>query len=181
MPNYLDDLIQRVGQMARPRTHMVSHESSNLDSLLQGFSDRPLGTSFARAPHERMSSPLSLEPAGRRGIVYATVAGNGVDYNASSISRLLDEVSQTAIDQYGTADRVVPSLRDAGVQWVNNWNSIGKADELHVLDPRSIEIRRIFELPMDRSYKFPTPLDPPPPPRAFGLEDYAQPIRQVRR
>ena len=175
----LDELIARLGGMAKRRAHIVSHESSNLDSLMGGFAERPLGISFARAPHERMSSPLPSEPSGRRGIVYATVDGRGVDYDASQIARMLDEASASAIDEFGTADAIVPALRDAGVQWVNNWNSIGRADELHVLDPEAIRIRRVFELPIDRSYRFPKPMALPA--RAYGLDDYAQPIVPVRR
>lgn len=177
----LDELIGRLGDMARPKAHLVSHESSNLDSLLGGFSKRPLGISFARAPHERMSSPLPSEPFGKRGIVYATVAGPGVDYDAAAVAKLLDDASLAAIDESGSADALVPALRSAGVKWVNNWNSIGRADELHVLDPEAIRIRRIFELPADRSYRFPTPLVPVPPPRAYALDDYSQPIVPVRR
>ena len=177
----LDDLIARLGGMAKQRAHIVSHESSNLDSLTGGFTERPLGISFARAPHERMSSPLSAEPVGRRGIVYATVDGRGVDYDASQIARILDEASMSAIEEFGTADSVVPALRNAGVQWVNNWNSIGRADELHVLDPEAIRIRRVFELPKDRSYRFQRPLAPPPPARAYGIEDLSQPIVPVLR
>ena len=179
MPGYLDDLIQRISQMARPRTHIVSHESSNLDSIANGFAERPAGISFARAPHERLSSPLPIDATGRRGIVYATVNGPGVDYNSSEIARLLDEVGYSAIDRYGTADNVVPDLRKAGVQWVNNWNSIGNADELHVLDPQAVQIRRIFELPNDRSYQFQRPQ--PSLPLAYGPDDYSHPIRPVRR
>ena len=179
MPGYIDNLIERISQMARPRTHMVSHESSNLDSLLGGFAERPMGISFARSPHERMSSPLPLDATGRRGIVYATVDGRGVDYNALQIAKLLDEAALSSIDQYGTTSQLVPDLRKAGVQWVNNWNSIGNADELHVLDPQAVQIRRIFELPNDRSYKFQKPQATPP--LAYGLDDYSQPIMQVRR
>lgn len=177
----LDELIGRLGSMAKPRTLYVSHESSNLDSIASGFASRPSGLSFARLPHERMSSPAASEPLGRRGIVYATVSGDGVDYDASAVSGLIDEALAASVDEFGSADAVIPALRNSGVQWVNNWNSIGRADELHVLDPRAVQVRRIFELSPDKSYRFPTPMAVQPSARAYGLDDYSQPIIGVRR
>jgi hypothetical protein len=177
----LDDMIRRLSDSARPKRHYVSHQSSNLDSVLRGLESRDYGTSFARLPHERVPSPLPSEPSGRHGIVYATVDGPGVDYGARDIRALLDEANDIAVKEYGNNSSLVPALREAGVGWVNNWNSIGRADELHVVDPRAVHVRRVFELPADRSYTFRRPLDPPPPARAYGIEDYDQPITISRR
>jgi hypothetical protein len=152
-----DELIARVGRAAQHRTLSVSHESSNLDSLMRGFQERPSGISFARLPHERMSSPTPLDEGGRRGIVYATVSGRGVDYMSPEIRRLMDEINAAAIEGSGSTASVIPGLRGGGIDWVNNWNSIGEAPELHVLQPRAVDVRRVFELPLGRSYRFPSP------------------------
>jgi len=183
-PKSVDELLEVLARNSAPRSHYVSHQSSNLDSLAAGFQERPYGISFARAPHERMSSPTGLEPEGRRGIVYAKVDGRGVDYSRPEIRALLDELNAAAIDAGGSADAVIPALRNSGVDWVNNWNSIGAADELHVLQPAAVQVRRVFELPRDRGYQFPRPpeslpsrmyADPAVPP-----EWLSAPIRTVR-
>ena len=180
-PRFLDDLIRRLADSAQPRSHMVSHESMNLDSLLSGIEARDYGLSFARAPHERVPSPLPSEPVGRRGIVYATVDGPGVDYADRRIAELVDAASSGLIENAGSTAGLVPTLRDAGINWVNNWNGIGLANELQALSPEAVKIRRVFELPIDRSYRFPTPLDPPPPARAYAADDYSQPISVIGR
>ncbi len=176
----LDELVQRLAAFAKPRSHMVSHESSNLDSLLSGVQARNYGLSFARLPHERVPSPLPSEPSGRRGIVYATVDGPGVDYADAGVADLIDNASQQMISQFGSTDGLVPAMRNAGVSWVNNWNGIGLADELQAISPDAIRIRRVFELPIDRSYRFGAPPTPTPPPRAYSLDDYSQPISVIR-
>jgi hypothetical protein len=177
----IDDLIQRVAAAAKPRQHMVSHESSNLDSILSGMQARDYGMSFARFPHERVPSPLPDEPIGRRGIVYATVAGPGVDYSDASVARLIDNAAEQMIAQSGNTAGLVPAMRDAGVSWVNNWNGIGLAGELQAISPEAVSIRRVFELPINRSYRFPSPPHPQPPARAYSLDDYSQPISVIRR
>lgn len=176
----LDDLIRRLGSEARPRRHMVSHQSSNLDSFLEGLEERPYGLSFARLPHERVPSPLPSEPSGRPGIVYATVDGAGVDYASVPVRQMLDDASHAFIEELGSTSDLIPALRVAGVGWVNNWNSIGLADELHVLDPSLVQVRKFFELPQGRSYRFPTPMRPQPPAKFYGVDDYSQPILPVR-
>jgi hypothetical protein len=175
-----DDLIARLAASAKPRRHFVSHESSNLDSLLGGLQARDYGVSFARAPHERVPNPLPSEPQGRRGIVYATVDGPGVDYSDRSVAEMIDRAAEELIASSGSTADLVPSMRNAGMHWVNNWNGIGIADELQAIAPEAVKIRRVFELPMDRSYSFRRPLDPPPPARAYSLDEYPQPISVLR-
>jgi hypothetical protein len=63
---------------------------------------------------------------------------------------------QSAIDG-GAPDDAIPALRNAGISWVDNWNSIGPADELHALSPLEIEIRKILPIASDKTYKFPSP------------------------
>jgi hypothetical protein len=79
---------------------------------------------------------------------------------------------------------VIPALRNSGVDWVNNWNSIGAADELHVLQPAAVQVRRVFELPRDRGYQFPRPPDSLPSRMyadpAVPPEWLSAPIRTVR-
>lgn len=175
----LDAIIQRLASSAKPRRHLVSHESNNLDSLLSGVQARDYGLSFARAPHERVPSPLPSEPAGRRGIVYATVDGPGVDYSQAHVSDLIDGAAEEMIAMAGSTAGLVPAMRGAGVHWVNNWNGIGLADELQALAPEAVKIRRVFELPIDKSYRFPQPISVPA--RAYATDDYSQPIAVIRR
>lgn len=149
------ELAAEAKRLAAAKEHYVSHLSSNLGSLSGGFEPRDQGVSFARAPHERMSSPTISEPVGNRGVVFAKVTGNGLDYARPNDSRVLDALLYETIDAGGTSDDALAALREAGVQWVNNWNSIGESPELYSLDPAAIEIRKV--VPTTRRYSFPPP------------------------
>lgn len=151
------ELAEEARRLAAERVHSVSHLSSNLASMENGLEDRPYGTSFARLPHERMSSPVVGEPSGRPGIVYARVAGEGLDYASRPHRDAVDAVVMKAIESGGTAEDAYRALRQAGVQWVNNWNGVGAADELYALDPKSVSITRVFDSPRAMSYRFPRP------------------------
>ena len=151
------ELAEEARRLAAVKDHYVSHLSSNLDSIADGFEQRPSGISFARAPHERMSSPTHSEPQGRQGVVFARVGGAGLDYGRPDHRAAVDGVVQAAIDAGGTSEEAIPALRNAGVAWVNNWNSIGAADELHALDPQAISVRKVLPLTAGNHYRFPAP------------------------
>ena len=140
------ELAEEVRRLADDRQHFVSHLSSNLDSVDGGFQQRSQGVSFARLPHERMSSPTIGEPAGRQGVVYASVGGAGLDYSRPAHRSAVDAVVEAAIDSGGTADDAYSAMRNAGVSWVNNWNGIGESPELYAIDPSAIDIRKVMEL-----------------------------------
>jgi|LakMenEpi03Aug12_release.lakeMendotaPanAssembly.Ray.scaffolds.fasta_scaffold912202_1 hypothetical protein len=151
------ELVAEAKRLSAARDHYVSHLSSNLDSISGGFEERPLGVSFARAPHERMSSPTASEPNGRVGVVFAKVGGDGLDYARPEHRAAIDNIVGEAIASGGTAEDALEAMRSAGISWVNNWNSIGAADELHALAPSAIEVRKIKELPPQSHYRFPSP------------------------
>lgn len=149
------ELAAEAKRLAVEKEHFVSHLSSNLDSLSGGFRPREQGVSFARLPYERMSSPTFAEPDGRKGVVFARVAGDGLDYSLPDHRAAVDQVVEGTIAEGGTADDAYAAMRNAGVQWVNNWNGIGESPELYAIDPRAIEIRKQLEL--GRKYTFPRP------------------------
>jgi len=115
----------------------VTHMSSNLDSLANGFERRKLGISFARDGREKpYSSPTVQDAAGRRGIVKAKVYGSGLDYNTQSHKDFIERL----YDKYNSDVLVIDALRNLGVDWVSGWNGIGHSNELHVLNPNKIHI-----------------------------------------
>lgn len=151
------ELAAEARRLAVPREHFVSHLSSNIDSIKDGPELRPYGVSFARLPHERMSSPVASEPNGRPGVVFARVGGEGLDYATPAHRAAVDAAVAQAIERGGTAEDAYAALRGAGVQWVNNWNGIGESPELYALDPQAVRVSRVFSSPRAMSYRFPSP------------------------
>ena len=97
------------------------------------------------------------EPQGQPGVVFARVGGYGLDYANPSHRAAVDLLVHESIASGGTAEDAYRALREAGVQWVNNWNGIGEAGELYALDPRAVQVSRVFSSPRAMSYRFPRP------------------------
>lgn len=151
------ELAAEAAQIAKEREHFVSHLSPNIDSVSGGFEDRGYGVSFARNPHERMSSPVEGEPSGKAGVVFARVGGKGLDYSNDHHRSVLDALNRIAISEAGSNAPVIPALRDAGVSWVDNWDSIGEAPELHVVAPSEAHVRKVVPVSRVEKFKFPRP------------------------
>ena len=121
----------------------VSHLSSNIDSLKNGFEMRRLGISFARDGREKpYSSPTVRDAGGRRGLVTARVHGSGLDYTARSHRDFIEHLHDTIGSDVG----VIQELRRRGVDWVSGWNGIGSSNELHVLNPKKIHVLSIVPI-----------------------------------
>lgn len=115
----------------------VSHLSSNIDSLKNGFKMRNLGISFARDGRERpYSSPTVMDAHGQKGLVKAKIYGSGLDYTARSHRNFIEHL----YDLYHSDTKVISELRKRKVDWVSGWNGIGSSNELHVLNPEKIRI-----------------------------------------
>lgn len=120
------------------RSFLGSHKSSNLDSIASGFQQRDLGVSIARKRGEELSSPTLADRYGKTGLVHVRVEGKGLDYAKPAHRDFIDKLwNETPGDV-----PVIARLRKMGVEWVNNWNGIGRADELHVLNPRAVSIMK---------------------------------------
>ncbi|MCX6783315.1 MAG: hypothetical protein NTZ20_05025 [Candidatus Levybacteria bacterium] len=121
----------------------VSHMSSNMDSISNGFELRRLGISFARNGRERpYSSPTVRDMNGKRGMVKAKVYGSGLDYDTKSHKEYIENL----YDKHNSDVGVIHELRSRGVDWVSGWNGIGHSDELHVLSPHRIKIKSLTPL-----------------------------------
>jgi hypothetical protein len=72
-------------EVVEEKTWEVQHQSSNLESVASGFTQRDLGISFARTPNEMLSSPTLNEGRGTAGVVHATVTGRGIDYTSKKV------------------------------------------------------------------------------------------------
>jgi len=115
----------------------VSHMSSNMDSISNGFEHRRLGISFARDGRETpYSSPTVKDANGKRGMVKARVYGSGLDYDTKSHKDYIEKL----YDHHNSDVAVINALRKRGVDWVSGWNGIGHSNELHVLSPHKIKI-----------------------------------------
>ena len=118
----------------------VSHMSSNIASLSNGFELRPLGISFARDGREKpYSSPTVHDANGQRGLVKAKIYGSGLDYDTRSHKDFIENL----YDHHNSDVAVINALRNLGVDWVSGWNGIGHSNELHVLNPQKIRIASI--------------------------------------
>lgn len=172
----VDDLIEKAKEEAVPveapapvkpvaKSISGTHVSSNLDSISGGFVERDpqLGVSIARSTTEEQTSPTSGEAQGRFGRAKVTVKGNGLDYknpeHRAYIDGLLEQDSRN----------VVPNLRKAGIDFVENWNSVGEAEELHVVNPKAIQVDSVAEMDRKqwqkekRAAESPTPKATPTP------------------
>lgn len=115
----------------------VQHMSSNMKSLDKGFEKRPLGISMARTKDELLSSPTKKDKQGKKGIITATVKGNGVDYRTTKGRKFVDSATpSTPPYDIGT----ISNLRQKGIDWIDSYNGIGVDRELHVLNPKKIKI-----------------------------------------
>jgi hypothetical protein len=143
------------------------HASTNLGSLEGGFRLRPLGISVARTVDEVLVSPTLRDRRGRQGLAQVRVEGYGLDYGDPQVELWLDSLDDHVRDMRGQkVDRlvelgasnaeiwaqvppidvaVIHGLRQMGVDWVNGWNGIGEAPELHVLNPDVITILSVKE------------------------------------
>lgn len=119
-----------------------THISTNLNSLSSGFVERnpQLGVSIARDITEEQSSPTSGEKQGRFGRVTVDVKGNGLDYKNPEHKAYIDSLLEQ------DSRNIVPNLRAAGIDFVENWNSVGEDTELHVINPSAIQITGTEEL-----------------------------------
>lgn len=131
----------------------VSHYSTNLDSIKNGFVQRTYGVSFARQPSERISAPTYQDVDGQAGIVFATVSGYGLDYDRPEHKKFIDDVYDWVSNNNikATQNVVFNYLKSLGVDWINAWNGIGRSRELHVLNTFTIKITRI--LPVSSHFK----------------------------
>lgn len=123
------------------KTFKGTHLSSNLESLENGFQERSLGVSIARSPSEEMSSPTLSEPKGTRGRVHVEVTGKGLDYAIKEHREYIEALLTAVEPPYDI--NAIKHLRSQGVDWVDNWGGIGKAKELHVINPSIIRILEI--------------------------------------
>jgi hypothetical protein len=166
-------LLQRDKILDRPKTHYplkknkpkpiiyhgkpVTHISSNMETLKEGFTERNrgYGISFARVPDEEMSVPELKERKGTPARVYANVRGKGLDYKNPSHKKYIDKIYDKEYEKCQEARRcgkpspqirVSDRLREQGYDFVNNWQSLGEAPELHVVNPKAIKIKRIVPL-----------------------------------
>lgn len=114
----------------------VTHLSSNLESLRKGFESRDLGISFARITAEEMRSPTEGDRIGKKGRVFGIVKGAGLNYANPAHAAFINSIP---------TNQLVATLRKIGVDFVNNFNGIGHANELYVINPGSVDIRAVQE------------------------------------
>ncbi|MHA2068679.1 MAG: diguanylate cyclase domain-containing protein, partial [Candidatus Thorarchaeota archaeon] len=130
---------------AESRVIKGSHKSSNIESLKDGFEQRDLGISIARTAKEELSSPTLKDAEGIPGRVEVTVKGKGLDYDNPTHKKFIESLFEDA-ERLGAGPYdiyVLNKLRSLGIDFVDNFNGIGKSKELHVINAKAIKMDKI--------------------------------------
>jgi hypothetical protein len=125
-----------------PETIKAFHLSCNLDSLKNGWENRPgLGISFAKDICGTMSSPTCSEPVNKAGLIEVAIDGKGLDYSNAKDRRFIRSIENSG-------KNVIEELRKLGYAYVDNFNGIGEAwgEEIHVVNADYITNRNIVPL-----------------------------------